>query len=161
MDAAAYLALSAALDRELPCAIEGLAEARERAAMAFEDLAAHAITGRVVSNVEQLPSGARHRWNLWRRINSLHENLRATVALCCETAYVALGTMTGGPIERLVLCISAMMNDVARPSVNYDYYDIERGLVRGGVESDGEGEDGEGEDAGEEIGGVDGMYMEG
>ena len=104
MDAAAYLALSAALDRELPCAIEGLAEARERAAMAFEDLAAHAITGRVVSNVEQLPSGARRQWNLWRRINRLHENLRATVAMYGEMAYAALDTVTGGRIESVIHC---------------------------------------------------------
>ena len=53
MDATAYLALSAALDRELPSALESMAEARERAAMAFEDLAAHAITGRVVHNPQQ------------------------------------------------------------------------------------------------------------
>jgi hypothetical protein len=67
MDAGAYLALAAALEHTLPSVLEGVMEARERAAMAFEDLAAHAATGRLVSNVNQRPAGDWPYWYLWRR----------------------------------------------------------------------------------------------
>ena len=77
MDPTGILALSAAIDMSLPAVVEELLAARERAAMFAEDLATHAITGRVAMNESQLqPSPRWRRWALWRR----QENIRSSMS---------------------------------------------------------------------------------
>jgi hypothetical protein len=62
--------------------VEELLAARERAAMFAEDLATHAITGRVAMNESQIqPSPRWRRWSLWRR----QENMRDRMSDRVET----------------------------------------------------------------------------
>ena len=140
MDATAYLALSAALDRELPSALESMAEARERAAMAFEDLAARAITGRVVANPEQLPASSRPAWSLWRRAETLYRVATFNVALWGHRAAAA---MHGNRIAEAAVALAHIMDRIDAPDVNYDYYENGRlvGPPPHGFASDSEDSD--------------------
>jgi hypothetical protein len=63
MDATAYLALSAALDRELPTALDDARLAIERLRMEKEDLAVCAMTGRVNWNENMTALGSCFTWS--------------------------------------------------------------------------------------------------
>ena len=158
MDATAYLALAAALDRELPTALESMAEARERAAMFAEDVSMHAITGRVVANESQSPARGARFWQLWRRYAQVQSSESDKVGSWGARALEAMRRIATANREALGQAMTAVqiMTAGARmthPDVDYDYYDMANGgrLVRiedgeSGEDSEG-GEDGEGSDA--------------
>ena len=68
MDTTAYLALSAALDRELPTALDDARLTIERLRMEKEDLAARAITGRVNWNPYMTDIGSGFTWSRIERV---------------------------------------------------------------------------------------------